>query len=260
MKQLLGFSLAIVLFSFSGCDMTNYVATSNYAPNLRRAGDYEVSAGTKSRIIPPLPGLELNAAFSPLPHIGILASYRRDFRTRYLGNISLEQELGEIGIGSYQTLKKQFGFALYGGYSAGALQRRVGNEALPNKQWTDDLNIRFHRYWLMAYATLLQGAAQNVELGLGMKVSRQVFDQYSSANGLPTQVDYVGQGFNSVEPFLYGRIGEQAHQFHVQMGVSFPQNKNFAAPAYGHLSIQYVFARPFRKQKKQALEAGKQTP
>lgn len=261
MKIPIGLRLVCALFSLTGCSTKSYVATSNYAPNLRRVGDYEISAGAKIRLTPLLPAPEINVAFSPLPHIGILGSYRQDFKSRYPDYKDYEvptepylrQTLGEIGIGYYYIHKARYGFALYGGYTSGSLQRR--DDVLPpsSKRWASDLNIRFHRYWLMAYTTLLRGEVQHVEGGFGVKVSRQIFDEYRAVDGFPVLDAGVGQGFNSLEPFLFGRIGKEAHQLHLQAGIAYPQTKTFAEPFYPHLSIQYVFVRPFKKKKNKAL-------
>ncbi len=108
--------------------------TYNYAPNtinipfLQKKGDASVSLGW-GRGNNSFQSLELGAAYSPLPHLAVMANYfgALDKQVRNLTTIGTNGYLVEAAIGAFEAKTKRSA-SLFAGYGIGHLFSNFGSE------------------------------------------------------------------------------------------------------------------------------------
>lgn len=247
-------ALQFILFCMltAGCNSGTYVATHPYAPDLRQAGDAEIAGGAKLRFIGEIICPEVDVGFSPISHLGIMGSYRRDFKSTFSAGSGRQgsrqpyfgQELWEIGIGSYF---KQDGdlFGFYGGYSNGWASRRDDYIDMPYRKWNDDLDLKFHRFWLQLQAFF--PVTRGVHLGFVGRGSLHRFDEVSSPQNMPLEQDLTAQNYGLADAAVLIQVNGKYTQVLIHTGLSMPTHKELSEHAHLLFGIQLGLHRPRRQ-------------
>lgn len=193
-------------------------------------------------------------AFSPVTHLGIIASYRSvnhrkidegSFYNVYGGNFTGHR--WELGAGYYSAFGSRGKFELYGGYGQGTLDRTGGI-------YMRNFSTRYHRFFFQP--ALGVGRQDLFSVTGGIRLAFQKFYDFRSPNTdlrytilddtRRMDVEREWEGF--FEPFINGEIGYRFFKFNLQFGCTaqyFGENVSGALPFYMSLGLVFHFAPEF---------------
>ena len=226
---------AILLISFCSCQQRLYFPERANTPMLSEAREAKVtlSAKPQSNYSDSLHGnggsasFAMDAAFAPVNHLGIIASYRSQNRRR------IDEETGvlissyggvftgnrwEAGAGYFTSFGRMGRMEAYAGYGNGQLTRE--------SYYTHerDFSTRYHRFFLQGAA----GAGNHIfTAGGGLRISVHKYYDFTSMN--PTlryqvldlnghRMDVQQETFAFVEPFINAEVGWKFIRFNMQFG------------------------------------------
>ncbi len=176
-------------------------------------------------------GTSIDLAFSPVNHLGLIASYRwindrRIDENLEAGIFKEVESIGgvfngkrwEIGAGYYDTIGERAKVELYGGYGNGSLQRR--GIALPEYNY----DTRYHRFFLQPAAGF--GLGKFFSFTGGIRFAFMKFYDFQSAD--PDLKYHIGKGrqdvtsvtFTFIEPFVNFEGGYKFLKGNIQIGAS----------------------------------------
>lgn len=239
-RNLYFYLLLLVTVCMASCQQRLYFPDRANTPGLTHAMEGKATISlkpqaneydsTKSESVNFGTGIDL--AFSPIQHLGLIASYRWITDRRIEENQSYDlfseskKTIGgvfngkrwEIGAGYYDTFGTRGKVELYGGYGNGSLQRR-GKE-LPEY----DYDTRYHRFFLQPAAGF--GLSKFFSFTGGIRFAFMKFYDFQSANpdlqyhiGKSKQ-DVTGTVFTFVEPFVNFEGGYKFLKGNIQVGAS----------------------------------------
>ncbi len=137
MKQKVLF-VCLLIFSFLiffGCKPPAYVPNKINAPFINEKYDFTADAGIG------VSGLNIQAAFSPVKHLGIMANFSTEAILSKENNSRYNKvDFGELGAGYYLKFGKLFLFDLYGGGGMG-----FSKIVLDTTNRTDVTNVNYYR-------------------------------------------------------------------------------------------------------------------
>jgi hypothetical protein len=206
------------------------IATNPYAPDLRTGGDVEVLGGAKLRFTGKSLCPELNAAVSPLSHLGLMGSYRRDYKTAFHSlsghdwnpNPYFNQELWEVGAGYYTPIDSQTCWlGIYSGYTQGWTERR-DDYLFSYRKWNDDLDVTFHRFWVQAQVFHPIVGERQSAIGFVARFSLHTIDGIQSPRNLVLAQDYTAANYGLVDVSFLLQTSWKFLKLQLQTGISMP--------------------------------------
>ena len=259
------------VFTLTGCTQRLYFPDRANTPGLSEALEGKITASWKGQATS-TDGLgtergagssfALDAAFAPINHLGITASYR-GLNDRVVGSekvflpndesvyrTALYQGYRWDGaVGYFNTFDRLGRYEIYAGGGAGELRRRGATEA----QY--DYTTRYMRYYVQPAVGI---GNQVIVLMGGVRILAQRYNSFSAPD--PQRVRYVtdalgersivGQAIVCAEPFINGEVGYRFLKFNLQIGSSLklagPRVMG-AIPVYGCAGITLHFAPSFLK-------------
>lgn len=177
--------------------------------------------------------LGIDAAFAPLNHLGLVASYRTVnnrkideddpiflYPSQYGGLFNGNR--WELGAGYFTTFDRRGRFEAYAGFGRGTLGRR--GFSTPEK----DFDTKYDRYFLQGAA----GAGSDIyAFSGGLRFAAMRFNNFTSPTTptlryeiLENHQDVEAETFAFVEPFINAEIGWKIIRFTMQMGTSLQIN------------------------------------
>ena len=200
------------VFVFSSCETVLY--TTNQ-PNVPLFSD-ENKQQIKVEAAYGSAGIETKLAYSPVNHLGIIAS------GSFLTNDKRKQYLREIGIGGYGKLDKTFTYEIYGGYGFATSSDTAGLTGIFSSLSRSSYG-EFGRWFVQGNIGYV---SENFEGGFALKISNVKFnvlrDNYISAT--TSEATFF-------EPVLVGKIGSENIKFVTSM--TFPTRLN-GTPLFGY--------------------------
>jgi hypothetical protein len=198
----------------------------------------------------------LDLAYSPITHLGIIASYRsvnsryidEDFSSSHTSLYNNDVMGGmfkgkrfELGAGYYMQVANRGFFEVYGGYGQGDISRR----GRYNTQF--NFSSKYHRFFLQP---AIGFRTNNVSLSGGIRFAMNKYYSFSAAD---TSLSYdIVQGdvngevtkinFTLLEPFVNFEVGYRFIKFNVQVGASTPLSKATVSGVFpGYVHVGFVF-------------------
>lgn len=231
----LSYLLIIVMIGLSGCQQKLYFPDRANSPMLSRAYEGKVTTAWKvqgnssdsSKEKGGDAAFDLDAAFAPINHLGLIVSYRGLNRRRIEEDFgSLVDNYGGIftghrwegGAGYFTKLSELERMEAYAGFGEGELVRR--SSATPER----DFNTRYRRYFVQAAfgATNKFFAASG-----GIRFAFQRYYNFTSPTSPDLRYhildldgpsrDVEAETFGFVEPFVNGEIGWKVLRFNLQL-------------------------------------------
>lgn len=241
MKRTINLLLAgALLFLLSSCQQRLYFPDRANTPGLTHALEGKLSLSLKpqanahdsTKTDDMNFGTGIDLAFSPVNHLGLIASYRH-INDRYIKedqdwnpfNGSSKTIGGvfngsrwEVGAGYYDTVGSRGKVELYGGYGNGTLQRR--SQKLPEY----DYDTRYHRFFFQPAAGL--NISRFFSFTAGIRFAFMSFYDFRSADPElkytigRTRQDVTNRIFPFLEPFANFEGGYKFLKGNVQVGAS----------------------------------------
>lgn len=250
-------SLALPALVFAGCNPGIYFPDRANAPMLSKAheGHFVVSVKPQTNSSDSLHGqgepvsYALDAAFAPINHLGVIASFRAlNNRITYDDPTFYQSDYGgtfnghrwELGVGYFDAFGRLGRAEAYAGLGRGFLDRE--SSASPERNFTTNYN----RYFIQAGAGI---ANSNFSIGGGARVAFHRFDHFQSPNNpqlryliLKDGKDIMAATPTFFEPYIKEEVGWRFIRFNAQQGYSSSIGKDDIS-GYGlfYLSIGLSF-------------------
>lgn len=237
MKPGLLFLFAVILIFSSSCQQRLYFADRANAPGLTEAMEAKLALSVKAQLNDGGDsmnningngvGYGIDAAFSPVNHLGLIGSYRIiDRRVINERNWPSDDEFGgifngrrwELGAGYYNPFGRMGRMEIYGGYGNGSLTR--AGYHFPERNFS----TRYHRFFLQPSAgfgfdkfSLMGGARiafqkyynfQSTDSSLHYTIAHSSGNHYSIDN-------YT---FCFIEPYISAEMGPRWFKVNIQTG------------------------------------------
>lgn len=264
MKYLYIYLLLFLLLE--ACSQKMYFPDRVNAPNLREAMEGKATFSAKFQMKPTDTvtnvqnvnmGLGGDIAFSPVKHLGLIASYRRilnkEIRDESTGAFSNDAELEglyngsrwELGAGYYDNFSDKGTVEVYAGYGAGSL-RRSGVQ--PNVSYY----TRYQRYFIQPAIGFTKDDFFSMSFGGRLAIMK--FHEFESPNSnlrfemFDEGWDVTSNIFAYLEPFVNIEGGYKYAKANLQFGFSTPLGSGgFAVSPYVSIGLQFHFKRRFFK-------------
>jgi hypothetical protein len=226
---------ALLLVSFSSCQQRLYFPERANTPMLSEALEAKVTLSAKPQANHSdsahgkagAASFAMDAAFAPVNHFGIIASYRSQNKRR------IDEETGilinsyggvfnghrwEGGLGYFTGFGRLGRVEAYAGYGNGLLTR--------SSYYTHerDFSTRYHRFFLQGAA----GAGNHIfTAGGGLRVSMHTYYDFTAPDPIlryhvldldGPAVDVQQETFVFVEPFINAEVGYRFIRFNMQLG------------------------------------------
>ena len=205
---LISLALTIIL---SSCETVLYTANQPNVPlfidNNKQQIKVEAAYGTA--------GVETKLAYSPINHLGIIAS------GSFLNNDKRKQFFREIGIGGYGKLDKTFIYEIYGGYGFGTSSDTAGLTGF----WSDFNRSSYGEFNRWFVQGNIGYVSENFEGGFAMRFNNVKF--------IVLRDNYIPSSTSECwffEPTLVGKIGSENIKFVTSM--TFPTRLS-GTPLFG---------------------------
>ncbi len=219
MKTLKIYLWIFILSLLSSCAPI-YVPNTVNAPLLESGGEFQGGGyiGTN--------GYDLQAAFSPVDHLGIMANISYDNKSDSANDNYREHFFGEAGMGYYRTITPLLRTGVYGGYGWGY------GAAKDTYNFITTSNVVAKGYYHRAFLQPEFGLVNDVfESGIAVRGAYIHFYEFeTSAETYKNTNDGL-----FVEPVIFARVGYKWIKFHAQTGFSYPLTE------YGFDRAPFIF-------------------
>lgn len=265
----------IFVFAFSSCQQRMYFPDPVNAPGLRHAHDIAATVSVKLQNdekdsffhgSPVTPCVD--AAYSPVEHVGIIASYHalaNRVVTEEQNTLLYNHNVGgkftggnfDLGAGYYTVVNEEGLFEFYGGLGFGNIKRR----GITNLSYDYDANylrifIQPSIGFTHKHFTLSGGIRCMLERFTEFNALNDPALRYTIANKDQLGTDVTAQNFVFIQPFMQMQIGYKYVWFNCQLGLSAQVSGGAIGdnPFYGSLGIALLSSDLFSKGKSKATE------
>ncbi|MCD4664562.1 MAG: hypothetical protein K8R68_04760, partial [Bacteroidales bacterium] len=200
--------IAVLLIS---CHSNEYIASTVNAPIFNDKGQFEgcFLAGTN--------GFDLQLAYTPIYHLGIIASGSFDDRENSEDDTFHKHKSFEFGLGYYKKIKEKFAFEAYGGYGFGNMEGYY-NETVNFDFWIINSTLNFEDYDKAEYRKyfiqpLIGYCGRVFEGGVALRfagVDMTVIDEN------------ISEFLVFWEPVVVAKVGHKHVKFISQLGLCLP--------------------------------------
>lgn len=256
MKKIFYPLLIVLLSGITACQQRMYFPDRANTPGLREGLEGKLTLAFKPHAANSIDSVQqgnmlsfgADLAFSPVNHLGIIASYRsinhrvirEDQDDRYVFGGDFTGHRWEGGLGYFNTFGRLGKVEVYAGYGRGIIRRYSNNS--PERDYTS----RYNRYFIQPAVGF---GNHKVSVTGGFRVAYQRFYDFESRDAdlrynimRNSEGDIEREAIAFIEPFINAELGWKYIKYNMQAGCSgqvLGGNISGALPVY--LSFEIVF-------------------
>ena len=248
------YSIAVcTLLLLSSCQQSFYVADKVNSPGFKKAGEAKLDLSARPQTSYQDGAhfsYSADAAYAPINHLGIIASYRvlnnkvnREayapaafFATKYR-YAKYNGQRGDIGAGYFTRIGRKAKYEAYAGYGNGTLKADISYDSTFSPKPSQAYTTSYNRFFIQSavgmsnnYFSIMGGCRYTLHKYYNFKATDPTLKNALIPNS--TQ-DFTKKSFGFVEPYFEVQVGYKYVKFNYQIGFPFQANGPSLAGVHG---------------------------